>query len=161
MHTHRGFCLPIFSTMQFAPCFFHAVLAHVGQSSCLVSSRPPVRFRQTAPSQRAVRPLPLPHHVAVFSKPQFFEKKKSRKTLRFKRSFAGFLELLTWFEQATCSLRVSCSTSWATVAHCTSAATGNILPYFCGTVKAGFPVSGASFCKAFHKKLLHFSPAAL
>ena len=116
MHTHRGFCLPIFSTMQFAPCFFHAVLAHVGQSSCLVSSRPPVRFRQTAPSQRAVRPLPLPHHVAVFSKPQFFEKKKPRKTLRFKRSFAGFLELLTWFEQATCSLRVSCSTSWATVA---------------------------------------------
>jgi len=48
-----------------------------------------------APSQRAVRPLPLPHHVAVFSKLQFFEKKKSRKTLRFKRSFAGFLELLT------------------------------------------------------------------
>jgi len=34
-------------------------------------------------------------YVAVFLKPQFFEKKKSRKILRFKRSFAGFLELLT------------------------------------------------------------------
>jgi hypothetical protein len=42
-----------------------------------------------------VRTLPLPHHVAVFSEVSIFEKKKSRKTLRFKRSFAGFLELLT------------------------------------------------------------------
>ena len=83
MHTHRGFCLPIFSTMQFAPCFFHAVLAHIGQSSCLVSSRPPVRFRQTAPSQRAVRPLPLPHHVAVFSEVSIFRKEKIPQNFTF------------------------------------------------------------------------------
>ena len=35
-----------------AGALFHAVLAHIGQSSCLVSSRPPVRFRQTAPCSR-------------------------------------------------------------------------------------------------------------
>jgi len=34
-------------------------------------------------------------YVAVFLKSQFFEKKKSREILRFERSFAGFLELLT------------------------------------------------------------------
>ena len=42
--------------------------------------------------------------------------KKILRNYDSKRKFVGFLELLTWFEQATCSLRVSCSTSWATVA---------------------------------------------
>lgn len=29
MHAHRGFCLPIFSTMQTAPCFYYAHFARM------------------------------------------------------------------------------------------------------------------------------------
>ena len=53
--------------------------------------------------------------VAVLRKLARLNKKIPR-NYDSKRKFVGFLELLTWFEQATCSLRVSCSTSWATVA---------------------------------------------
>ena len=75
--------------------------------------------------------------VAVLRKLARLNKKIPR-NYDSKRKFVGFLELLTWFEQATCSLRVSCSTSWATVAHCTYSATDNILPYFSMSVKDGF-----------------------
>ena len=54
-------------------------------------------------------------YVAVLRKLARLNKKIPR-NYDSKRKFVGFLELLTWFEQATCSLRVSCSTSWATVA---------------------------------------------
>ena len=84
-----------------------------------------------------------PPHVAVFVAVFFMQvsanKKKSYKSVKFWRWFVGFLELLIRFERTTCSLRVSCSTGWATVAHCTYSATDNILPYFSMSVKDGFP----------------------